>query len=355
MKLILCPTCRTIHESVSPAGLSRLSKQAIQKRLVCALCSTPSMSFRQTADAPDTPPGEIGYPAVVAPMFEHGFRRWWESSEDDVDAATQHGLPWRILNTIAEALQFNSDDIADLLGATPQRVLEGIRSGESMGAPEAGLVLTLARLIGQVEDMAERTGKPEGARPGPWVGQWLLTPNDDLQGRLPAEFLSTPTRRRVLCDLIGSLEEQEDREARIENQRELLAGVALEGLRDVAAGRILSEEELNHALAAAVPNEFPRAGEGSLAGAQPKLAARLIDGMFVVGETAKDRRGRYDACLALVEFLVPYVQRKQAEFPAFECAEVVAAVRKGLIARELGYDLDELDWVIDQVRLRLDQ
>ena len=50
-----------------------------------------------------------------------------------------------------------------------------------------------------------------------------------------------------------------------------------------------------------VPEDFPwDPFPASLAGAQMKVAAREIDGKYVVGLTEDERRGRYMVCLDLV-------------------------------------------------------
>ncbi|OYU44721.1 MAG: hypothetical protein CFE44_11435, partial [Burkholderiales bacterium PBB4] len=51
-----------------------------------------------------------------------------------------------------------------------------------------------------------------------------------------------------------------------------------------------------------VPEDFPRDPfPAALAGSQMKLAARLIDGRYVVGLTDEERYGRFLMCSDLVE------------------------------------------------------
>lgn len=63
-----------------------------------------------------------------------------------------------------------------------------------------------------------------------------------------------------------------------------------------------------------VPDDFPHDPfPAALSGAQPKVAARLIDGKYVVGLTEDERRGRYLMCHDLVEQLIEYAERKRTE------------------------------------------
>jgi hypothetical protein len=58
-----------------------------------------------------------------------------------------------------------------------------------------------------------------------------------------------------------------------------------------------------------VPFDFPRNPfPASLSGCQPKVAARFIDGRYVVGLTDAELEGRYICCADLVEQLSIYVQ-----------------------------------------------
>ncbi len=53
-----------------------------------------------------------------------------------------------------------------------------------------------------------------------------------------------------------------------------------------------------------IPADFPRQGSlSAVAGAQPKLLARKIDGKFVAGLTQEELHARHDNCADLVEQL----------------------------------------------------
>lgn len=65
-----------------------------------------------------------------------------------------------------------------------------------------------------------------------------------------------------------------------------------------------------------IPDDFPHGGlTTAIAGVQPKLAARLIDGRYVVGETEEERLERYLICEDLAMQLADYCRRKAGENP----------------------------------------
>ncbi|OYU45583.1 MAG: hypothetical protein CFE44_06750 [Burkholderiales bacterium PBB4] len=100
-----------------------------------------------------------------------------------------------------------------------------------------------------------------------------------------------------------------------------------------------------------VPEDFPRDPfPAALAGSQMKLAARLIDGRYVVGLTDEERYGRFLMCSDLVEQLVAYVQRKQQERPDQSLNALLDSIDVSL--RQKGWKLgsSEFDWIM--VRLR---
>lgn len=117
-----------------------------------------------------------------------------------------------------------------------------------------------------------------------------------------------------------------------------------------------------HADDASVPSDFPKTPLlAALAGAQPKLPARLVNEQYVVGFTEDELRARFDICQDLVDQLGPYGRRKQTEHPEWTpeglVAKVAKAVRAKAAAGEEGWDLPEpeLRWVLDKVSEQLNQ
>jgi len=103
-----------------------------------------------------------------------------------------------------------------------------------------------------------------------------------------------------------------------------------------------------------IPNDFPRDPHpGTLPGAQEKLLARLIDGRYIVGLTEEELQVRYDACVNLVDQLVPYCLRKKTENPSWTTADVLRRVHVGVQAKRWGYSLAEIHWMVNKLSVAL--
>ena len=102
-----------------------------------------------------------------------------------------------------------------------------------------------------------------------------------------------------------------------------------------------------------IPDEFPRDPfPAAVPGEQLKFVAREIDGRFVVGLTAEERRERYRACLDLVEQLTPYTEKKHRQRPELTMAELLDVFDRDIRLRDWGLADVELNWVIKQLRVR---
>lgn len=99
-----------------------------------------------------------------------------------------------------------------------------------------------------------------------------------------------------------------------------------------------------------VPTDFPRPPLlAAIAGAQPKLPARVVDGAYVVGLTPEELRVRWELCQDLVDQLVPYCERKRTERPDWSQEQLLSKVATAV--RGKGWDVSEpeLQWVVGRV------
>jgi len=203
MRLTLCPNCRTIHQAVSPAGLTELPEEAIAARLRCRLCGTHSFDFRQSAEAPELQPGEFGYPAVVAAQFDYRFGQWAEAAPGDLVLCARDGLPFGQVVRLARALHIDEATLGDWISLDAADIPAGLREGRWVDPLQAEVLLFIAHLLGCIEVAVSTAGRPLASDSGVWFGLWLQRPNKALNGRLPADFLCTHSRREVLSDLVS--------------------------------------------------------------------------------------------------------------------------------------------------------
>lgn len=103
-----------------------------------------------------------------------------------------------------------------------------------------------------------------------------------------------------------------------------------------------------------VPDDYPRDPyPAALGGAQPKFAARLIDGRYVVGLTDEERQERYLYCANWVETLVVYVPNKRLRRPDMSLEEVLQYVHAGIRGERGDLGEVELDWIMAKLRDRV--
>ena len=103
-----------------------------------------------------------------------------------------------------------------------------------------------------------------------------------------------------------------------------------------------------------VPDDYPRDPHpAGLGGAQPKYAARLIDGRYVVGLTDEERKDRYAYCAAWVETLVAYVPNKRLRRPDMSLEDILTYIHAGIRSERGDLGESELDWIMTQLRKRV--
>jgi hypothetical protein len=102
-----------------------------------------------------------------------------------------------------------------------------------------------------------------------------------------------------------------------------------------------------------VPDDFPRdVLPASLSGAQPKLAGRLIEGKFIVGQTDDERYERWDICEGLAQQLVAKARKDAAKYPHHSREVTLQRIRRAIEGK--GWvSAVEADWLMKQLRTLL--
>jgi hypothetical protein len=102
--------------------------------------------------------------------------------------------------------------------------------------------------------------------------------------------------------------------------------------------------------ASSVPQDFPReVPMGAVPGAQPKLLVRQEAGQFVATEPSDEEvQGRHELCEDLVQQLLRYRARKQAERPDWTPAQVREKTAAGVRRKSFGWGLSpaETEWIL---------
>lgn len=99
-----------------------------------------------------------------------------------------------------------------------------------------------------------------------------------------------------------------------------------------------------------IPSDFPwQSDPTALAGAQPKIAVRLVDGKYVSGHTADELATRYDICADLVTQLIAYYHRKKTQSPNRSREQLLARINEALEQKGWGLTAAEIAWCVGRV------
>lgn len=103
-----------------------------------------------------------------------------------------------------------------------------------------------------------------------------------------------------------------------------------------------------------VPASFPRdSWPASLAGAQPKFSARLINGKYIVGLTNEERLERYLLCADLLEQMAAYSRRKRAQSPDEPLQDFLQRLEVAVRGKNWEVSPIEITWVLAQLKEQL--
>lgn len=116
------------------------------------------------------------------------------------------GLPAQAVVSLAEALDMSRERLTRELDIPRTTVTRKLKTGGRLGVAESERVLGVARLIGQVQQIVEESGDPEGFDAARWVAEWLERPLPALDGRPPIEFMDTAEGRDVVFGLVARMQ-----------------------------------------------------------------------------------------------------------------------------------------------------
>jgi putative toxin-antitoxin system antitoxin component (TIGR02293 family) len=116
--------------------------------------------------------------------------------------ALRAGIPSETVKGLAGDLKFEQGELIERLGLARSTMSRKIKNKNALTSPEGEVVLGVARLIGQVQQMVNESGEPEGFDAAAWLGRWLRTPIPALGGHEPAEFMDTAAGQTLISNLL---------------------------------------------------------------------------------------------------------------------------------------------------------
>lgn len=167
---------------------------------------------KHAAKAPTPAPGKPRTPKRVkkfrvgVAVKKHGYRVMQQTSTGVIVAVIREGIPTSFLKQMATDMAVPQERIYEALGLPRATIGRKAKEGKLMSPGETERALALARLIGQAEEIVERSGNPEGFDAARWVAAWLLQPNPALEGKRPAEWMDTALGRELVSDTLARLE-----------------------------------------------------------------------------------------------------------------------------------------------------
>lgn len=116
------------------------------------------------------------------------------------------GVPARLLTRLAVEMSISMAKLYNTLGMSRATADRALKAKRNLSPADSEHAIGLARLVGQVEQIVQESGNPEGFEAGRWVAEFLETENAALGGRRPEELMRTSDGRAVVSTLIARMQ-----------------------------------------------------------------------------------------------------------------------------------------------------
>ncbi|MGB3291274.1 MAG: antitoxin Xre-like helix-turn-helix domain-containing protein [Burkholderiaceae bacterium] len=116
----------------------------------------------------------------------------------------KEGIEPQVFTTIAKSMRRSKESFSRLMGMPATTVSRKLQKHEPFSIDDSERLVATAKLIGQVENMVQESGDPDGFDAAQWFNQWLDKPLHALNNRPPADFMTTAEGRDLLSQLLAS-------------------------------------------------------------------------------------------------------------------------------------------------------
>lgn len=103
---------------------------------------------------------------------------------------------------LARTMGMTKERLLETLGLSAATINKKARARQKLAIEQGERVIGIAKLVGQVQAMVERSGDPTNFNAAHWVARWLEEPNPALGGRPPAEYMDTISGQELVSSLI---------------------------------------------------------------------------------------------------------------------------------------------------------
>ena len=112
-------------------------------------------------------------------------------------------VPAAYVVSLTQSMQIPKERLYSTLHLARATVDRKIHKRQRLSQEESERVLAVARLIGQADDIVQRSGNPDDFDAPRWTAEWLQRPHPALGGRTPGELLDTADGRNLVADLLA--------------------------------------------------------------------------------------------------------------------------------------------------------
>ncbi len=124
----------------------------------------------------------------------------------DVIRIIRAGVPATDVSHLAQLMGTTKEHLIKTLDLPRATVDRKAKAHQNLSSEQSERVVGMAKLVGQVQAMIERSGDPTDFNAAQWVAQWLEQPSQALGGQRPAELMDTVAGQEVVSDLVAKMQ-----------------------------------------------------------------------------------------------------------------------------------------------------
>uniref|UniRef100_UPI003BEEFEA9 antitoxin Xre-like helix-turn-helix domain-containing protein n=1 Tax=Burkholderia arboris TaxID=488730 RepID=UPI003BEEFEA9 len=114
----------------------------------------------------------------------------------------KHGVAATDIARLAKSMGVTKERLLETLGLSAATINKKVRARQKLSIEQGERVVGIAKLVGQVQAMVERSGDPTDFNAAQWVASWLEDANPALGGRTPASYMDTVTGQELVSNLL---------------------------------------------------------------------------------------------------------------------------------------------------------
>jgi len=139
------------------------------------------------------------------------FRGFYEESQSTagtlrVITLIRKGVPAAAIAVLADRMGLTKETLMRTLQLPRATVDRKAKADENLSSEQSERVIGMAKLVGQVQALVERSGDPAGFNAAQWVAHWLGQPAPALGGQRPADLMDTVAGQQVVAELVARME-----------------------------------------------------------------------------------------------------------------------------------------------------